>query len=178
MFVFDPQVTGAELLAVLVVPQPELSRVDRDALVVLLYGELRYGQLTVNEHLRSVILDFRALVDPRAGAVGTNAHLTLRMGEPREWLDRCNTLADPDRMEAALQTLRATCRDWGEAADAVLREFVEGMQDRRAEDFKYIREGIRVKNHGSPVIHPLIHGQLRTETEGKPASGVAPGGLG
>jgi len=84
--------------------------------------------------LRSVVLDFRTLVDPRAGAAATLAgHLTLRLGHPSEWVDRAHTLADPDRMEAALLALRAGCASWGAAADAVLAEFVKGLRLRHRE---------------------------------------------
>jgi excisionase family DNA binding protein len=81
--------------------------------------------------LRSVILDFRALVDPRAGVGQTPGHLSLRMGEPREWVDRAHTLADADRMEAALLALRAGYASWGETADAVLREFLDPLDERQ-----------------------------------------------
>lgn len=83
--------------------------------------------------LRSVIMDFRALVDPRAGMGRTGGHLSLRLGSPKEWLDRANTLADPDRMEAALLALRANTADWGLAADSVLGEFLLGLRRRAAE---------------------------------------------
>ena len=84
--------------------------------------------------LRSVIMDFRALVDPRAGMGRSPGHLSLRLGSPREWLDRANTLSDPDRMEAALLALRANSADWGQAADAVLDEFLLGLRRRHAEE--------------------------------------------
>ena len=83
--------------------------------------------------LRSVIMDFRALVDPRAGMGRSTGHLSLRLGSPAEWLDRANTLADPDRMEAALLALRANAADWGQAADSVLDEFILGLRRRHAE---------------------------------------------
>ncbi len=83
--------------------------------------------------LRSVIMDFRALVDPRAGMGRSTGHLSLRLGAPREWLDRANTLVDPDRMEAALLALRANASDWGQAADAVLAEFLHGLRRRHHE---------------------------------------------
>lgn len=80
--------------------------------------------------LRSVILDLRALVDPRAGHSQANGPLSLRLGAPSEWLDRAHTLADPDRMEAALLALRASCSSWGETSEAVLRDFVLHLKDR------------------------------------------------
>ncbi len=83
--------------------------------------------------LRSVIMDFRALVDPRAGMGSSSSHLSLRLGDPSEWVDRAHTLADPDRMEAALLGLRAGCGTWGEAADAVLSDFVHGLRLRHRE---------------------------------------------
>ena len=83
--------------------------------------------------LRSVIMDFRALVDPRAGMGRSGGHLSLRLGAPKEWLDRANTLADPDRMEAALLALRANTADWGQAADSVLGDFILGLRRRASE---------------------------------------------
>jgi excisionase family DNA binding protein len=83
--------------------------------------------------LRSVILDFRALVDPRAGTLGAPNQPSLRMGDPHEWVDRANALTDPDRMEAALLALRADCASWGEASDALLGEFVHGLRKRHQE---------------------------------------------
>ena len=83
--------------------------------------------------LRSVIMDFRALVDPRAGMGRTGGHLSLRLGSPKEWQDRANTLADPDRMEAALLALRANTADWGQAADSVLSDFILGLRRRVSE---------------------------------------------
>ncbi len=82
--------------------------------------------------LRSVILDFRAVVDPRAGMeAAAPTPLTLRLGEPAEWVARANTLADADRMEAALGGLRSTARGWGAIADDVLNDFVHGLRMRR-----------------------------------------------
>ena len=82
--------------------------------------------------LRSVILDFRAVVDPRAGMqAAAPAPLTLRLGEPSEWVDRANTLADADRMEAALGALRSTSRGWGPLADEVLNDFVHALRVRQ-----------------------------------------------
>lgn len=83
--------------------------------------------------LKSVVLDYRSLVDPRAGVGRTGSALSINMGGPAEWLERANALADPDRMEAALLALRASRSDWGETADLVLGEFVRGMRIRRAE---------------------------------------------
>ncbi len=83
--------------------------------------------------LRSVILDFRALVDPRAGTVGATSQPSLRLGGPSEWVDRANGLSDPDRLEAALLALRASCASWGEASDAVLNDFVQGLRARHRE---------------------------------------------
>lgn len=80
--------------------------------------------------LRSVILDLRALVDPRAGHGQAGGPLSLRLGAPSEWLDRAHTLADPDRMEAALLALRASSSSWGETSEAVLRDFVMRLSDR------------------------------------------------
>lgn len=81
--------------------------------------------------LRSVVMDFRAVVDPRAGVHAAPAPLTLRLGAPSEWLDRANTLADVDRMEAALGALRSTATGWGPLADDVLNDFVHGLRVRR-----------------------------------------------
>ncbi len=83
--------------------------------------------------LRSVVLDFRALVDPRASASALAGHLSLRLGHPSEWVDRAHTLADPDRLEAALLALRAGCPSWGVAADTVLTQFVMGLRLRHLE---------------------------------------------
>lgn len=83
--------------------------------------------------LRSVVLDFRALVDPRAEPQRAPGAVQLRLGAPHEWLDRAQTLADPDRMEAALLGVRATSADWGQAADQILQEFVLGLRRRHAE---------------------------------------------
>lgn len=80
--------------------------------------------------LRSVVQDFRSLVDPRAGAAPATGPVSLQLGGPNEWLDRANALTDPDRMEAALLALRASTPDWGRAADRVVREFVHGLRGR------------------------------------------------
>ncbi len=81
--------------------------------------------------LRSVVQDFRSLVDPRVGMGRSNGPLSLQMGSPSEWLDRTNALTDPDRMEAALLALRSTTADWGRAADVVMSDFVQGLRQRR-----------------------------------------------
>jgi len=83
--------------------------------------------------LRSVIHDFRALVDPRAGYGAPSHQPMLRMGDPGEWVDRASALADPDRMEAALLALRASSAHWGEAADGILAEFIQGLRRRHDE---------------------------------------------
>ena len=85
--------------------------------------------------LRSAILDFRGLVDPRLGALHAQPHgqLSLQIGEPSEWVERAHSLADADRMEAALLSLRASRSSWGDAADAVLGDFVQGLLRRRRE---------------------------------------------
>jgi len=80
--------------------------------------------------LRSVVMDFRSLVDPRAGLSRGPGALAVRLGTPREWVERAQSLSDPDRMEAALLAARADRHDWGEVGDAVLSEFLEGLRGR------------------------------------------------
>jgi excisionase family DNA binding protein len=84
--------------------------------------------------LRSVVLDFRSLVDPRAGLARTPGPMSLRLGTPSEWLDRSSALTDPDRMESALLALRAGGADWGDSADLLLDQFVQGIHQRRFQD--------------------------------------------
>ncbi len=113
--------------------------------------------------LRSVIMDFRALVDPRAGVGQTGGHLSLRMGEPREWVDRAHTLADPDRMEAALLALRASSANWGETSDAVLQEFLGPLCGRHHEGrisdgaWRVLRRSVvRSANRAAGRLRPRI----------------------
>lgn len=80
--------------------------------------------------LRSVILDVRRLVDPRAGMGRGPGSLSVRLGGPAEWVERAQSLADPDRLEAALLAFRADCKHWGEVGDAVLVEFIQGLRTR------------------------------------------------
>jgi excisionase family DNA binding protein len=80
--------------------------------------------------LRSAVLAFRTRVDPRAAHLQAPGRLSLQLGEPHEWVDRAHTLADADRMEAALLGLRASRSCWGEAADAVLADFVQALRRR------------------------------------------------
>ena len=115
--------------------------------------------------LRSVILDLRALVDPRAGQAQQSGPLSLRLGAPSEWLDRAHTLADPDRMEAALLALRASCSSWGETADAVLRDFVMRLRDR-------FRDGQLSEGSWRAMRSSLVRSVLRAAGRLRPRIGA------
>ncbi|MDF1703065.1 MAG: helix-turn-helix domain-containing protein [Planctomycetota bacterium] len=125
--------------------------------------------------LRSVILDFRTVVDPRAGAHAHATPLTLRLGAPCEWVDRVNTLADADRMEAALGSLRATSRGWGPAADEVLNDFVYSLRVRQ-------RDGRVSAGSWAALVRSLersvqrLAGQMRPRVGGPVALLASPGG--
>ena len=103
-------------------------------------------------------------MDPRVDVGRANGHLTLRMGEPREWVDRASTLADPDRMEAALLALRAACLNWGEA-DIVLREFLGSLRER-------LREGRISEGAWRAVRRSLVRGVLRAAGRLRPRIGA------
>ncbi len=115
--------------------------------------------------LRSVILDFRSLVDPRAGMGRSSSPLSLRLGTPAEWLDRGNALADPDRMEAALLALRASSPDWGRAADTVCEDFVTGMHQRK-------REGRLSEGGWRALRRSLVRASLRAAGRLRPQMGA------
>lgn len=125
--------------------------------------------------LRSVILDFRAVVDPRAGAAMGAPPLAVRMGDPAEWVDRANALADADRMEAALVSLRATSASWGDVADEVLNDFVHGLRMRH-------REGRLSEGTWRALQRSLVRsvqrqaGRLRPRVAGPVAVIASPGG--
>lgn len=112
-----------------------------------------------------MILDFRALVDPRAGVGRTGGHLSLRLGTPREWVDRANTLVDPDRMEAALLALRASAPSWGVAADAVLSEFLDAVRQRH-HDGRLSEGGWRT------LLRSMVHAALRAAGRLRPGIGA------
>ena len=125
--------------------------------------------------LKSVILDFRALVDPRAGVGGVTSQPSLRLGGPQEWVDRANSLTDPDRMEAALLALRSSCASWGEASDAVLSDFVQGLRVRHREG--RISEGAwRTLKRSFVRSMQRAAGRLRPRTGAPVALLASPGG--
>jgi len=115
--------------------------------------------------LRSVITDFRALVDPRAGVGRSSGPLSLRLGEPGEWVDRAHTLADPDRMEAALLALRASCSSWGETGDAVMGKFVQTLRSR-------YREGRLSEGSWRALRSSLVRSVLRAAGRLRPRIGA------
>lgn len=125
--------------------------------------------------LRSVIQDFRSMVDPRAGVGRGPGALAVRLGGPADWLDRARSLADSDRLEAALLALRAECRNWGEVGDAVMAEFIPGLRQRV--QARYLSEGARCAATLSVQRAALrCAGRMRPRT-GSPVAVVAcPGG--
>ena len=125
--------------------------------------------------LRSVIHEFRALVDPRAGLGTPNHQPTLRMGDPSEWCERANALSDPDRMEAALLALRASCSSWGEAADAIFGEFVQGLR-RRHHEGRLSEGGWRTLKRSFVRSMQRAAGRLRPRRGGPVALLASPGG--
>ncbi len=115
--------------------------------------------------LRSVIQDFRSLVDPRAGSGRTPGPVGLSLGTPTEWLDRASALTDPDRMEAALLALRATTQNWGEAADAIIVQFIAGLRQRR-------REGRISEGGWRGLRRSLVRSALRAAGRQRPRIGA------
>ncbi len=125
--------------------------------------------------LRSAILDFRTLVDPRASAPVTYTPLSLRLGEPSEWVDRTSSLVDADRMEAALVALRPTHDHWGTMADAVLGDFVQGLRMRH-------RDGRLSEGSWHALSRSLVRSVIRVSGRLRPRAGsqvallASPGG--
>jgi excisionase family DNA binding protein len=124
--------------------------------------------------LRSVVLDFRSLVDPRAGLSRGVGAPTLRAGSPGEWVDRAQGLADPDRMEAALLAARADAQDWGEVGDAIADLFLPGLDARQRGGF--LSQGARCTAMRSSVRACLrMAGRMRPRT-GAPVAVIASAG--
>ncbi|MDA1195179.1 MAG: helix-turn-helix domain-containing protein [Planctomycetota bacterium] len=124
--------------------------------------------------LRRVVMDFRTAVDPRAPSTPTP--LGVRLGEPAEWVDRANGLADADRMEAAIVALRTTYLGWGAMSDTIVNEFVRGLRVRQ-------REGRLSEGAWRALVRSLVRsvqrvsGRLRPRVGAPVALIASPGGV-